>query len=234
MLARRYLAQEPEDADVRLLLQAFQLSLGCCAAHAAAHMLREQMLARLMHAAHPEPSSAGAGADAASSSAAASEPAGSSPDPSVTADLVHAATAAAPKQAPPLGAEASKSSGGGGSGGAEESEGLDQLSTLPNAIQIGEAAPPRVGSAGELLPAAAAGSAQRQGSMGQLQRGASQLSEGDSGALVAPPAHTTPLLVARRSLSYRVSQVRFALLPKGANSFASCAVGMGMLSRRRS
>ncbi|MEW5313943.1 MAG: hypothetical protein WDW38_005473 [Sanguina aurantia] len=44
---RRYL-QVTEDSDVRLLLQAFQLSLSCCTAHTAHRMLREQMLARLM------------------------------------------------------------------------------------------------------------------------------------------------------------------------------------------
>ncbi len=45
--ARRYLA-EVEDSDVKLLLQAFQLSLSCCMTHPSVQMLREQMLARLM------------------------------------------------------------------------------------------------------------------------------------------------------------------------------------------
>jgi len=44
---RKYLATHA-DSDVKLLLQAFQLSLGCCMEHPTAHMLREQMLARLM------------------------------------------------------------------------------------------------------------------------------------------------------------------------------------------
>ncbi|GFR44231.1 hypothetical protein Agub_g5422 [Astrephomene gubernaculifera] len=48
---RRYLqeaANDSEAADVKLLLQAFQLSLGAAMAHPAARMMREQMLARLM------------------------------------------------------------------------------------------------------------------------------------------------------------------------------------------
>lgn len=40
------------DAEVKLLLQAFQLSLGCCMEHPTARMLREQMLARLVRGAH--------------------------------------------------------------------------------------------------------------------------------------------------------------------------------------
>ncbi len=51
--SHRYLAEMPDDQGVRLLLQAFQLSLGCCAEHPGMHMLREQMLARLINAAMP-------------------------------------------------------------------------------------------------------------------------------------------------------------------------------------
>lgn len=43
---RRYLGSK-EDGDVKLLLQAFMLSLGCCMEHPLASMLRQQMLARL-------------------------------------------------------------------------------------------------------------------------------------------------------------------------------------------
>jgi hypothetical protein len=43
----RYLA-ESEDADIKLLLQAFQLSLSCCMEHPTCKMLREQMLGRLV------------------------------------------------------------------------------------------------------------------------------------------------------------------------------------------
>lgn len=44
---RRYL-QNREDAEVKLLLQAFQLSLGCCVENPGSSMLREQMLGRTM------------------------------------------------------------------------------------------------------------------------------------------------------------------------------------------
>ncbi|GFH24130.1 WD_REPEATS_REGION domain-containing protein, partial [Haematococcus lacustris] len=44
---RKYLSRR-EDADIKLLLQALQLSLGCCMDQPTAKMLREQMLGRLL------------------------------------------------------------------------------------------------------------------------------------------------------------------------------------------
>ncbi|GAX79554.1 hypothetical protein CEUSTIGMA_g6995.t1 [Chlamydomonas eustigma] len=45
---RRYLGMHEADADIKLILHAFMLSLGCCMEHPSASMLRHQMLSRLM------------------------------------------------------------------------------------------------------------------------------------------------------------------------------------------
>jgi hypothetical protein len=45
---RRYLGARPDDSDVKLILQAVMLCIGCCMENPGHAMLRQQMLARLM------------------------------------------------------------------------------------------------------------------------------------------------------------------------------------------